>query len=317
MIKDILNIKEKLKELSLEEQNRLIEEFRSFLIKSPQDFNNLYMELENIPADPIREAYSFDDATSLELNRVSSELKDSGISVWPKFYSKEKISALKNLANKCLNNAQTWLKSASDEFSIHKDNELGCEHMGSKDSLRTGRTRTRFLSKRSEHNNSPVNELFSDLRINQVGRLLYDAHAFKSYFLFERLVPSNISDSWHIDGILDQYKAMILLEDVSEKQGPMFFKPNSKSLLDNKLKPLLYTTFAHGRNWGCYPYKSIIDDLGIQTFKCTGTAGDAIFFDTLNLHRGSICKSGQRLGIVAYLGVETARNQVLRFLGVE
>jgi len=217
MIKDILNIKEKLKELSLEEQNRLTEEFRSFLIKSPQDFNNLYMELENIPADPIREAYSFDDATSLELNRVSSELKDSGISVWPKFYSKEKISALKNLANKCLNNAQTWLKSASDEFSIHKDNELGCEHLGSKDSLRTtGRTRTRFLSKKSEHRHSLINELFADLRINQVGRLLSGAHAFKGYFLFERLQPSSVSDRWHIDGILDQYKAMILLEDVGE-----------------------------------------------------------------------------------------------------
>ena len=66
----------------------------------------MYKELADIPSDPIREAYNFDDATSLELNRVSAELRDLGISVWPKFYSKDKITALKNLANKCLKNAQ-------------------------------------------------------------------------------------------------------------------------------------------------------------------------------------------------------------------
>lgn len=316
MIENILNVRKKLKKLSSEEQKRLLEEYRSSLIESPKDFNHLYKALESIPAEPMRKTYNFDDATSLELNRVSSELRDLGISVWPKFYSKDKISALKNLADSCLNKARIWLKSASDDFSIKEDNELGCEHMGSKDSLRTGRTRTRFLSKRSEHNNSLVNELFSDLRINQVGRLLYGAHAFNSYFLFERLQPSSISDCWHIDGILDQYKAMILLEDVGEESGPMFFKPATKGLLNKELKPLLHTTFAYGRSWGCYPMYKIVDDLGIQTYKGTGRAGDAIFFDTQNIHRGSICKQGHRLGLVSYLGVETAKNQILRLLGV-
>jgi hypothetical protein len=263
MIENILNVREKLKELSSEEQKRLLDEYRSFLIESPKDFNHLYKALESIPAAPIRKPYNFDDATSLKSNRVSSELKDFGISVWPKFHSKEKTSALKNLANNCLNKAQTWLKCASDEFSIKEDNELGCEHPGSKDSLRTGRTRTRFMSKRSEHRNSLINELFSDLRINQVGRLLYGAHAFKAYFLFERLQPSSVSDCWHIDGILDQYKAMILIEDVGEEQGPMFFKPATKGLLHKEFRPLLHTTFAYGRSWGCYPFHQIIDDLGI------------------------------------------------------
>lgn len=315
MIGNILNVREKLKKLSSEEQKRLLEEYRSFLIESPKDFNHLYKALESIPAEPMRKTYNFDDATSLELNRVSSELRDLGISIWPNFYPKEKISELKNLGNLCLDKAETWLHTRVEECSSEEDDELGCEHMGSKESLRTGRTRTRFISKRSEHKNSLVNELFSDLRINQVGRLLYGAHAFKSYFLFERLQPSSVSDYWHIDGILDQYKAMILLEDVGEESGPMFFKPATKGLLNKELKPLLHTTFAYGRRWGCYPHYSIIDDLGIQTFKGTGRAGDAIFFDTQHIHRGSICKKGHRLGLVSYLGVETTKNQILRLLG--
>ena len=97
----------------------------------------------------------------------------------------------------------------------------------------------------------------------------------------------------------------------------MFFKPATKDSFGHKLKPMLYSTFAHGRSWGCYPPYVIIDSLGILTYKATGKAGDAIFFDTKHIHSGSICKKGLRLGLVSYLGVKTARNQVLRFLGVE
>jgi hypothetical protein len=103
MIENILNVREKLKELSSEEQKRLLDEFRSFLIESPKDFNHLYKALESIPAEPIREPYHFDEQTSLELNRVSSELKDVGISVWPNFYSDEKIIDLKKVTLTCLN----------------------------------------------------------------------------------------------------------------------------------------------------------------------------------------------------------------------
>jgi hypothetical protein len=316
MIGNILNVREKLEELSSEEQKRLIEEYRSFLIESPKDFNHLYKALESIPAEPMRETYNFDDATSLELNRVAKEVKVKGISIWQNFYPKDKIFELKNLANICLNKTERWLHTRDREFSTEEDVELGCEFLGSQESLINGRIRTRFVSKRTQHNNSLVNQLFGDLRINQVGRLLYGAHAFKSYFLFERLQPSSVSDCWHIDGILDQYKAMILLEDVGEASGPMFFKPATKGLLHKELKPLLHTTFAYGRSWGCYPMYKIVDDLGIQTYKGTGRAGDAIFFDTLNIHRGSICKQGHRLGLVSYLGVETAKNQILRLLGV-
>jgi hypothetical protein len=317
MIGNILNIREKLKELSLEEQKKLREEFRMFLIKSPQDFNNLYKELGNIPSDPIREPYSFDKLTNQKIKSVSDELKVKGISLWPQFYSKEKTSALATLANKCLDSTKKWLMSRNDTFSVHKDEELGCEHLGSRKSLLTGRTRTRFINEKSGHKSYLVNELFNDLRINQVGRLLFNAHSFKSYFLFEKLTPSSIPDYWHIDGVLDQYKAMILLEDVGEEEGPMFFKPATNDFLGHKLSPMLHSTFAHGRSWGCYPPYDIIDGLGIPTYKATGKAGDAIFFDTKHIHRGSICKRGHRLGLVSYLGVETARNQVLRLLGVD
>ena len=79
MIQDILNVKEKLKELSLEEQKKLITEYRSFLIKSPQDFNNLYKELENIPADPRKKLYSFYKLKNITTQCVSDELKIKGM----------------------------------------------------------------------------------------------------------------------------------------------------------------------------------------------------------------------------------------------
>ena len=126
---NILNIKEKLKTLSSEKQKKLLEECRSSLIKSPQDFNNLYKELENIPSDPIKEPYSFDKLTNQKIKSVSDELKIKGISVWPQFYPKEKTSALATLANKCLDSTKKWVMSSNDTFSVHKDEELGCEHL--------------------------------------------------------------------------------------------------------------------------------------------------------------------------------------------
>ena len=153
----------------------------------------------------------------------------------------------------------------------------------------------------------------TDKRLLEVGRRLYKAHSFLVGFLAEELVPAKIADYWHIDGILDQYKAMILLKDVGEDQGPMFFKPNTKKHLSDKLNPMLHSTFAYGRAWGNYPYYRIVDSLEIETYKATGKAGDAIFFDTMHIHRGSFCTNGNRLAVNAYFGVETAKNQVLAF----
>ena len=319
MIDKILNLKSEINSSSLSEgiKTKKIKQYISHLQNSPKDFFELYNRLDSLESDPIKESYSFDKLTNQKIKSVSDELKIKGISVWPQFYPKEKTSALATLANKCLDSTKKWIMSSNDTFSVHKDEELGCEHLGSRRSLLTGRTRTRFINERSEHKSDLVNGLFNDLRINQVGRLLFNAHSFKSYFLFEKLTPSSIPDYWHIDGILDQYKAMILLEDVGEEQGPMFFKPATKDFLGNKLSPMLYSTFAHGRSWGCFPSIDIVDGLGISTYKATGKAGDAIFFDTKHIHRGSICKRGHRLGLVSYLGVETARNQVLRLLGVD
>ena len=277
-LENILEIKKKLSGLSSEDPEAFKTEYRKFLIDRPFEFNQLYRSLVMTKAEPIRELFQFEGETLLELIRVSKELKCKGISVWPNFYPPSKLSELYLATQTCLDASKKWLKTAPLENTQWHDTELDCEHWGHRNSPLIGRTRSFFRNKKGFNSQfSIINELMTDKRLLEVGRRLYKAHSFLVGFLAEELVPAKIADYWHIDGILDQYKAMILLKDVGEDQGPMFFKPNTKKHLSDKLNPMLHSTFAYGRAWGNYPYYRIVDSLEIETYKATGKAGDAIF----------------------------------------
>ncbi|MBT5716765.1 MAG: hypothetical protein HOI70_07620 [Opitutae bacterium] len=314
-LKAFLDIEEQVNGLSQKKGDEIKAKYRKFLNGSPVDFNRLYEDLEQIESDPIREPYSFEGETLKELIRVASELRDFGISIWPNFYTKEKVETLKEVVLRCLNASKKWVQQAPTSYTQEPDPDLGCEHWGHKKMPLSGRTRSFFRNtKRYSSQFSIINELMSDKRLMEVGRRLYSSHTFIVGTLMEELLPANVADYWHIDGILDQYKAMIFLEDAGEDQGPMLFKPTSKRHLQDSLQPMLHTAYAYGREWGSYPYYRTVDSLGIDTVKATGKAGDAVFFDTLHIHSGSICKAGSRLAVNSYLGVSSKKNQILRLL---
>jgi ectoine hydroxylase-related dioxygenase (phytanoyl-CoA dioxygenase family) len=313
MINEILN----LKQLSEDSKIRKINEYILLLQNSPKDFYEIYSKLELLESEPIKTPYHFDEPLASKIDLVSQELHAKGIAVWKNFLPNKILADIKIHADSVLDESFEWLKNCNEKYEYHDDEINNCRHVGSKSSFRSGRIRTQFLSTKQSKYNSLLQDLFSDLRINQVGRKAYRSHCFKSYLLFEKLIPSKVEDKWHVDGISDQFKVMLLLEDVGPDNGPLFFKPDSKKFLKTNLKPILFSTFAFGRDWGCYPHPNIINKIDSPTIKMTGKAGDAIFFDTLHIHRGSACIKNSRTTLVYAMGVESYKNQVLRLLKVE
>ena len=68
---------------------------------------------------------------------------------------------------------------------------------------------------------------------------------------------------------------------------------------------------GHGPQEGLnynYPPKPLVERLPGALELGTGRAGDAIFFDSLGLHAGSICWSGARTALVTSFNAATAKN---------
>ena len=312
MIENILNLK-----LFPENSKvRNINEYILHLKNSPKDFFEIYSKLELLESDPIKTPYHFNDHLASKIDLVSQELSTKGIAVWKNFLPNKVLSDLKIHADSILNESYEWLSNRNETYEYYDDEINNCRHMGSKSSFHSGRIRSQYLSTNQSKYNRLLQDLFSDLRINQIGPKVFKSHCFKSYLLFEKLIPSKVEDKWHVDGILDQFKVMLLLEDVGADNGPLFFKPDTKKFLKTDLKPILYNTFAFGRDWGCYPHPNIINKIDSPIIKMTGKAGDAIFFDTLHIHRGSACIEDSRTTLTYAMGVESCKNQVLKLLKV-
>lgn len=131
--------------------------------------------------------------------------------------------------------------------------------------------------------------------------------------LAERLVPSVEGDDWHIDCYDDQVKAMILLDDVGMEQGPMRYKLGSHRCTTPAKRELLFELFRKGDDWA-YPSPRVVTAMPGEIAYCTGKAGDCYFFDTLGIHSGTRCLSGERLALVVYPVVWTMRAQALSVL---
>lgn len=286
---------------------------RTHLTARPDTFNRLYRELDTAPAPAASPLGAFDPETNRTLGDAATALRERGIYIWRGFYNPQVVEAVKAVVELCVERGRQWLKTAPDEPTQAPDPDLGCEHWGHSQMPLQGRTRCFFRSG-TPPKFDILTAIMQDARLWEVGNRFYGVRPHLNGLLCEELVNAPLGDHWHIDGILDQYKVMVLLEDADQTQGPLHFKPGTHKLLDTSLNPMLHSSFSHGRDWGCYPYYRTVEGLGIDTVLGTGQAGDAIFFDTLNIHSGSICQQDRRLGMNAYFSVSTPKNRLLQLV---
>jgi hypothetical protein len=145
------------------------------------------------------------------------------------------------------------------------------------------------------------------------GRRYYSSNITLSGILVERLTPSIESDHWHIDRTSEGFKAMIILKDVKMENGPLRYKTQTQGTKSFLKKKLLFETHKYGLDFA-YPPFPAVNRSPEETFYGVGKAGSCIVFNTLGIHSGTRCLSGERLAIVFYFDVQSKLNRFIRYL---
>lgn len=88
---------------------------------------------------------------------------------------------------------------------------------------------------------------------------------------------------WHFDRLADQFKVMILLDDVDEETGPMKLIPKTH-VHDGQSRILDFTLYAGGGQYGGEVGFDLVSRQFDKMVLCTGRAGDILFFNTKIFH---------------------------------
>lgn len=288
---------------------------RRFLSENPAAFHQLYAELSKRgPIDWTGNGV-FSAEENRKISELAAELREQGMGVWRGMF-KDQVEALRELAIEPLGRAKAYLHSGkvSKEGTPKWDDEMSCEFWGRDFTHKYGRSRA-FYRNGASKMAPPLRAHVDDARVHEVGRRCFGADVANGGALLEFLEPAPATGDWHIDKIMDQFKIMVLLDDVKEENGAMRVKPGTLGLWSSKLKPMYHSIFVDGNEW-CGVSEPLAQNLPQPTIHCTGKAGDTFFFDTMCLHTASQCTEGYRLVAVHYYTVMNRKNAVLRELGV-
>jgi len=139
----------------------------------------------------------------------------------------------------------------------------------------------------------------------------YQASVSCSYVLAETLAPALQPQRWHVDRIMDQCKAMILLTDTEFHHGPLRLVAGTHqkpSFMDN----LFFRYFLEGAS-AAYMEDSFVRRHGEKNIGYyTGTAGDCILFDTTAIHSGTLCQKEERLTFDITFEPSTEKNRFMK-----
>jgi len=286
----------------------LVRAARALLLDRPRLLAELFRALHELPARrPAHYCYAPPVEESARIDSVVATLQRDGIARWPGMYSERLLGELEQLTVRALARSKAFMRSGADDSrSVWPDPELGCEHWGTRSS-RNGRTRSFFRSDAATRA-GVERQLMGDPRIFEIGARYYAAAISAHGLLLEMLEPASDTLPWHVDGILDQFKAMILLADVEICHGPMEYRRGTqRQLAARALWPALHGTFASGRAWSSLGDSVVQQVPGVNEL-VTGRRGDVIFFDTLGIHRGGMPSADARLVAVGYFGASTRWN---------
>jgi hypothetical protein len=192
--------------------------------------------------------------------------------------------------------------------------------------------------------------LLNDYELNLIFKYWYKNLNSKFHRLtMDWVYPAEYShNGWHCDVVRDQLKVMILLDDVTQDNAPMYYalgSHNVKTDIELKIKHaiLKYGTNhlqSLGKQWKKHPaalnqrhvgyisdeiadnVPDEINDLPVtlendeyQKLVCTGKKGDCVIFESSGFHSGNRAFSGVRKDIVFTMPDNLSfKNQLLGFL---
>ena len=107
-------------------------------------------------------------------------------------------------------------------------------------------------------------------------------------------------NGWHRDAFFSQYKAMVYLTDVTEKNGPFELLPGSHKL-STVLRGISKAGLGHMQNRLSDSEVDRLETvLGTRRKTLLGNAGSLIIFNSSTVHRGRPINCGERFALTNY-----------------
>ena len=162
----------------------------------------------------------------------------------------------------------------------------------------------------------PLLDFKCDPRLQQLSDAVNKKNV-KCMFVMANLLKGGSQGSsgqgWHRDAFVSQFKAMVYLTDVSEKNGPFEIVPRS-----HKLKNILLLV---GKGLLNFNQNRISDPEAVSAMtilepsvKLTGKAGTLIVFNSTTIHRGHPIVDGERIALTNYY-LPKNDFEVIKFIG--
>lgn len=243
---------------------------------------------------------------------IVRQLRETGFARWPGFLSAEQIASGNDEMERLEAKWHEHFADACDNANVD-DAASGATYTHI-NFAEYRRLRVNFLqSKVRKASSAPVlvGDLLACEPLSEVASRYFDHDTTTNYLLAERLEPSPKADNWHIDRIVDQLKVMILLTDVTPDQGPLRYKLGTHRPRP-ELMSVYHRMFGNGVSDG-YLETELAERLSGEVVFGTGKAGDALFFDTLGVHSGTMCRADfRRAYVTTFTGKTRKTRQLLK-----
>lgn len=251
-------------------------------------------------------------------NEITKELRKNGICIKSNYFNKEQIKSLKDDWETAINSMPELNKeeknlTLKNRFSFKIENEINYVQSSEFD----GKKRVIF-SKVETFPNSFKTLLNENLEFKEI---------IKSYFFTEDIFyPSAIMAEemsepkysrndlyWHIDNLSDQFKIMIILEDMTENDAPFIYKKNSHKII--KRYKDRYHKMYNLNGMSTQDSNHFEESFTAKKEKQIAVlkAGDIVLFDCKIHHSASFANNnGKRKNIVIYYNkLPTIKNKIL------
>jgi len=135
-------------------------------------------------------------------------------------------------------------------------------------------------------------------------------HIAPALMVVDNMMPTDVHEFqwWHYDRLRDQFKMMILLDDVTPDKGPMKIVPGTHRFHPER-RIMDFGMYAAGLDYGDVSF-TLYNRLKDRTVELTGKAGDIFIFDTRAFHAHGRVKNGERMTATLYFNsLDTAPNR--------
>ncbi|MBP2316258.1 phytanoyl-CoA dioxygenase family protein [Azospirillum soli] len=248
-------------------------------------------------------------APTLLIDRTVNDLRRDGFAVWPGLMAGQPfLSRAQALVDDLVVAHQDAFAGAPAGTLRLPGPVSGSEFRGGSVNY-NGRRRIYFDYEGRSTGIEEIDSVMTNPLFLEVAARYYRSNVRSLYTLAEGLEPGEADQQWHVDAIRDQFKVMVLLNDVTPESGPIGIVPGSHMMED-----LLTDTFHAWLKGGepeTYATQAVMERYGDRAFSGVGKPGDVVFFDTLTVHRGTVVRNGMRRNLVVAIHPDTLRNRAI------